>query len=136
MNVRGWLIQLYPHVWRERYGEEFEALLEDCLRSPIGALDVVAGALDAWLQFVSEAGLNWRLAAMDPFVHKKDLAFVVTMVITTATLDITVMALAASAYFEGMTVTALSIAAAGVVATLGLVALAARKIRVVYLTRI
>ena len=23
-----WLIKLYPSPWRERYGEEFEALLE------------------------------------------------------------------------------------------------------------
>lgn len=24
-----WLVRLYPRDWRERYGEEFEALLQD-----------------------------------------------------------------------------------------------------------
>jgi hypothetical protein len=28
-RVARWLVRLYPRDWRERYGEEFEALLED-----------------------------------------------------------------------------------------------------------
>ena len=42
-----WLIKLYPARWRERYGDEFEALLESQPFS-IGLLvDVLFGAIDA-----------------------------------------------------------------------------------------
>jgi len=58
MNVRGWLINLYPRSWRERYGDEFEILLEECLRSPFDVLDVMLGALDAHLELSQEK--NWR----------------------------------------------------------------------------
>ncbi len=63
MNVRGWLVRLYPHVWRERYGEEFEALLERCLHSPLDVLDILLGALDAHL-YLSPAD-NWRSMNMN-----------------------------------------------------------------------
>ena len=29
-----WLLRLYPRAWRDRYGEEFLALLESCPLSP------------------------------------------------------------------------------------------------------
>lgn len=44
------LVRLYPAPWRARYGEEFEALLESRRLTPLDALDVVRGALDARLQ--------------------------------------------------------------------------------------
>jgi hypothetical protein len=62
MNARDWLINLYPRLWRERYGEEFDALLEECLHSPLDALDIFLGALDAHLEFPYE--MNWRLMNM------------------------------------------------------------------------
>jgi len=62
MNVRGWLVQLYPHRWRERYGTEFEALLEECLHSPLDVLDIFLGALDAHLELTHE--MDWRLMNM------------------------------------------------------------------------
>ncbi len=62
MNVRNWLIQLYPRAWRQRYGEEFDMLLEECLHSPLDVLDIFLGALDARLGFPYE--LNWRLMNM------------------------------------------------------------------------
>jgi hypothetical protein len=43
------LLRLYPGRWRARYGEEMTALLET---SPVGwhdRLDLVRGAIDAWL---------------------------------------------------------------------------------------
>ena len=43
------LLRLYPRWWRERYGDEFVALLE---AEPMGfgvLADVVAGAFDAWM---------------------------------------------------------------------------------------
>ena len=44
-----WLLQLYPARWRERYGEEFGAVLAN-QRVCVGlVLDVLAGALDAHL---------------------------------------------------------------------------------------
>jgi hypothetical protein len=61
-NVRTWLVQLYPRAWRERYGEEFEALLSECLHSPLDILDIFLGALDAHLGFPYE--INWRLMNM------------------------------------------------------------------------
>lgn len=37
--------KLYPRWWRERYGEEFAALLEDVRPGPAGTLDILKGAL-------------------------------------------------------------------------------------------
>jgi hypothetical protein len=62
MNVRKWLVSLYPRAWRERYGNEFEILLEECLHSPLDALDILLGALDAHFELPYEA--NWRLTNM------------------------------------------------------------------------
>lgn len=44
-----WLLRLYPAPWRERYGEEFGAVLARQRASPGLVLDVLAGALDARL---------------------------------------------------------------------------------------
>lgn len=63
MNVRGWLTRLYPRPWRERYGDEFEALLEECLRSPLDILDIFLGAFDAHLELSHET--DWRLMNMN-----------------------------------------------------------------------
>jgi len=62
MNIRKWLVYLYPRMWRERYGDEFEILLEECLHSPLDALDILFGALDAHLELPYET--NWRLMNM------------------------------------------------------------------------
>jgi len=44
-----WLLQLYPARWRERYGEEFRAVLAD-QRASLGLFfDVLGGAVDAHL---------------------------------------------------------------------------------------
>lgn len=51
-----WLLRLYPDDWRTRYGDEFEALLEDCPRSPRTLLDVVSGAVDARLHAAAVLG--------------------------------------------------------------------------------
>jgi hypothetical protein len=45
-----WLLRLYPARWRQRYGEEFLALLESQSCSPSSVLDVLLGAVDAWLR--------------------------------------------------------------------------------------
>src|SRR6185437_2256850 len=45
--MRGWLLRLYPRAWRQRYGPEFTALLEQQPLTPRSVLDVVRGALDA-----------------------------------------------------------------------------------------
>ena len=42
-----WLLRLYPAAWRERYGEEFGAVLAS-QRASVGlVLDVIGGAIDA-----------------------------------------------------------------------------------------
>jgi hypothetical protein len=41
------LVRLYPRAWRERYGEEFVALLEERPASFADAFDILRGAFDA-----------------------------------------------------------------------------------------
>jgi hypothetical protein len=43
------LIRLYPARWRDRYGDELAAILEDRPVGPFDAADLVLGALDAHL---------------------------------------------------------------------------------------
>ncbi|MEX2272209.1 MAG: hypothetical protein WD690_12090 [Vicinamibacterales bacterium] len=43
------LLRLYPRPWRERYGDEFVALLEKEGTGPRVVLNVMAGAFDAWM---------------------------------------------------------------------------------------
>jgi hypothetical protein len=40
-----WLVRLYPRDWRERYGEEFEALLRDGSGGVRALVDVLCAAL-------------------------------------------------------------------------------------------
>ncbi|MCC6857407.1 MAG: hypothetical protein IT158_02545 [Bryobacterales bacterium] len=44
-----WLIRLYPPAWRRRYGQELAELLAAQPASLRTAIDLVAGAVDAWL---------------------------------------------------------------------------------------
>ena len=46
MNGR-WLVRLYPRAWRERYGAEMSAMLEQIPLRPAAVIDLVAGAIDA-----------------------------------------------------------------------------------------
>ena len=48
MSLR-WVLTLYPRQWRDRYGEEFLALLESQPVSIGVFVDVLAGAIDARL---------------------------------------------------------------------------------------
>ena len=49
MGMIGLLVALYPRTWREEFGEEFAALLEDTRLTPGAVFDVVvqAGKLHA-----------------------------------------------------------------------------------------
>ena len=53
-----WLLKLYPPRWRRRYGEELTELIAARPFSVGAAVDLVAGAIDAWLhpQLVVPAG--------------------------------------------------------------------------------
>jgi hypothetical protein len=44
-----WLLNLYPRRWRRRYGEEFRALLGAQPFSIGAMIDVISGAIDAWI---------------------------------------------------------------------------------------
>jgi hypothetical protein len=44
------LLGLYPRAWRERYGDEFAALLEGMGLTPGVVVDVLSGALDAHIR--------------------------------------------------------------------------------------
>jgi len=63
-KIRPWLTRLYPRDWRLRYEDEFTALLEQCLNSPMDVLDVILGAVDAHLRLLSGDSLNWRVMNM------------------------------------------------------------------------
>ena len=43
------LLRLYPRAWRERYGEEFLATTGPGTLSVQQVVDIVSGAIDAWL---------------------------------------------------------------------------------------
>jgi hypothetical protein len=45
-----WLLALYPPRWRRRYGGELRALIGSQPFSLHAAIDLVAGAIDAWLE--------------------------------------------------------------------------------------
>ena len=63
-KLRPWLTRLYPRSWRDRYAAEFDALLEECLHSPLDVADVFLGAIDAHLQLLSGENVTWRLMNM------------------------------------------------------------------------
>ena len=50
MTARSLLIRCYPARWRDRYGDEFEALLGDRPLGPFDVADILLGALDAQLR--------------------------------------------------------------------------------------
>ncbi|MFN7972837.1 MAG: hypothetical protein U0166_10890 [Acidobacteriota bacterium] len=50
-----WLLNLYPKAWRERYGAEMGALLEERPGSIALAVDLIAGAIDARMQPAPQA---------------------------------------------------------------------------------
>jgi hypothetical protein len=43
------LLRLYPRPWRDRYGEEFDALISSRPPSVVDRLDIIRGAIDARL---------------------------------------------------------------------------------------
>ncbi len=63
-KIRPWLMRLYPRDWRERYEAEFDALLEQCLHSPLDVVDVFLGAMDAHLQLLNGEDVTWRMMNM------------------------------------------------------------------------
>jgi hypothetical protein len=60
------MVRLYPRVWRERYEEEFGALLEERHASVLDVCDVALGALDAWLfpQVAGERSVAFMVGRM------------------------------------------------------------------------
>lgn len=57
--MRSLLIRLYPARWRARYGDEFEAILEERPLGPYDVADILLGALDAQLRLRGRgAGIN------------------------------------------------------------------------------
>jgi hypothetical protein len=48
--MRSLLIRCYPARWRTRYGDEFEAILEERPLGPFDVADILLGALDAQLR--------------------------------------------------------------------------------------
>ena len=44
-----WLLNLYPPQWRRRYGEELRSLVSAQPFSIVTTIDLIAGAIDAWI---------------------------------------------------------------------------------------
>lgn len=44
-----WLLKLYPRAWRRRYGDELTDLIARQPFSVGAAVDIIAGAIDAWI---------------------------------------------------------------------------------------
>ncbi len=62
------LVRLYPRRWRARYGDEFEAMLEQQPASVARVADVLLGALDAHLTANSPEGRGWWLRRLPGLV--------------------------------------------------------------------
>jgi hypothetical protein len=45
--MKQWLVYLYPRAWRQRYGDEFRAVLEQQTLTATDVIDIVRGAFDA-----------------------------------------------------------------------------------------
>ena len=48
--MKALLIRCYPARWRARYGDEFEAILEERPLGPFDVADILLGALNAQLR--------------------------------------------------------------------------------------
>ena len=57
------LLRLYPRAWRERYGEEFLATVGHGALHVQQVIDIVAGAIDAWLSADVRRATRGRAAA-------------------------------------------------------------------------
>jgi hypothetical protein len=60
---RIWLLRLYPRAWRDRYEDEFAALLEQCPFSWGDLLDIIVGAIDAHMHpcFPLQGGIAFMI---------------------------------------------------------------------------
>ena len=56
------LMRFYPRAWRARYGEEFVEVIGDRNLSAQQAIDIVAGAVDAWISPSVRAGVRGSAA--------------------------------------------------------------------------
>lgn len=65
-----WLLRLYPPSWRRRYGPELEELLAAEPASFRTAIDVIAGAADAWLNPQSSTAVRVADSKGDTMVPK------------------------------------------------------------------
>ena len=80
------LLRLYPRAWRERYGDEFLALVGDEPLSARHTIDILAGAIDARLSrtastpdqsSASPAGGNASMSALKAKLCEKEAAFTI-----------------------------------------------------------
>ena len=60
------LLFFYPRPWRERYENEFSALLEQLPLTPLIIFDTLRGALDAHLRPIRPATRHGRNAMRQP----------------------------------------------------------------------
>jgi len=64
------LLRLYPRRWRERYGEEFLATMQDGPLRVSQVIDIVRGAIDAWLLPQVRSGARVARTAGGPMTSK------------------------------------------------------------------
>ena len=73
------LLWLYPSEWRQRYGAEFLAMVEETPATPRAALDVVRGAADAHLRPHLPAEGGKRFPVARAWLRNAAVAFAVQM---------------------------------------------------------
>jgi hypothetical protein len=101
-----WLLKLYPPRWRRRYGDEFRALVGTRRLSVGDSIDVISGAIDAWIhpqmnaaaqplaakgeEKMREPDMRLRCAGYGPAITKADqwksasLMLAMTLILTAA----------------------------------------------------
>lgn len=62
--MRAALARLYPQSWRDRYGDEFEAMLEEQPTTVASVADVLLGAVDAHLTKDSPENRGWWIGRL------------------------------------------------------------------------
>ena len=72
--MSAWLVRCYPATWRVRYGDGFEAVMDERPLGPLDMADILLGALDAHLrQRGRQTGIARDLASLKQLMETRAL---------------------------------------------------------------
>jgi len=100
------IVRLYPAAWRERYGDEMEALLEDRPVGPFDLIDLLLGAFDAHLHLrglghASEHRKGVTMSPMQTVISRNKLIALTASVAAVLLLAIGLITIDNIQYFDG-----------------------------------